>query len=124
MALVKFTDGFNGTCEVGGQTLHINEEGIHPYDMTFAALASCLYSTLLDVCEHRSIVLKSSDVTVEGFKRTTIPATLEHVTIRIVTDTDTDIEDLKKALNRAVDCCSMFQTIAKVAEMEYSIEKK
>ncbi|NCB33538.1 MAG: hypothetical protein EOM64_06605 [Erysipelotrichia bacterium] len=124
MALVKFKNGFNGTYEIGGQVLQINENGIHPYDMTFGAVASCLYSTLLDVCEHRKIELKSSEVTVDGVKRTSVPATLEHVTIRIVTDTDTDIEDLKKAMNRAVECCSMVQTVAEVAEIEYSIEKK
>lgn len=125
MALVKFTDGFNGTYEIGGQTLHIDgEDGIHPYDMTFGAVASCMYATLLDVCENRNIVIRSSDVTVTGEKRTTVPMTLEHVCIRVVTDSDSDLETLQKAMDRTIQACSMVQTVAKVAEIEYHIEKK
>ena len=51
MAYIEYRNGFNGTYKVGGQTLLIGKEKLMPYDMTYGAIASCLYSISLNPWE-------------------------------------------------------------------------
>lgn len=124
MAKIHFEDGFHGTYEAGNQTLTISKEGLLPYDMTYGALAGCLYSNFLKHLSTFGLSVNSTDVLIEGEKRKTVPATLEHVRIVFETDSDADLADLQGCLAEATKTCSMFQMISKVAEMEFTVVKK
>lgn len=124
MALVQFTNGFNGTYEAGGQTLKVGKEALAPYDMTYGGLAACLYSNFLKHCGEAGAEVVSGDVYIDGKKRDAVPATLEHVDILFRVDSSADEAVLAEALKKATETCSMFQTIAAVAKMEYKLEKK
>jgi uncharacterized OsmC-like protein len=51
---VEFQKGFNGIgTNDRGSTLKISSEEWHPYELLFTALASCMYSTYLDVIDKK-----------------------------------------------------------------------
>ncbi len=130
MAVLKvinqFTNTFKGTMIAKRGTVAIgSEEGtVAPYDMLFGALASCMYSTFLDIMEKKKVPFEAVDVEISGEKRTTIPMTLEWVTVKFVVKGAP--EDKHKAFQQALDLaakyCSIYQTIAHVAEMKTEIE--
>lgn len=122
MAVIRFENGFVGTYQVGGQTLHISKEAIRPYDMTYGAIAGCLWSNFLNLAKDMEI--RSADVVVNGTKRETTPTTLEHVTILIRIDTNASDEKIQNTLDEAIRVCSMVQTVAMVAKIDYSFERK
>lgn len=124
MALVQFKDGFKGIYEAGNQTLQVGDGGLVPYDMTYGALSACLYSNFLKHAKAAGAEIKGTDVYVDGRKRNGVPATLEHVDILFRVDSDADEAVLQDCLKKATETCSMYQTIACVAEMEYRAEKK
>ena len=122
MALIKFHDGFNGTYEVGGQTIRIAMDGVHPYDMTFGAMASCMYATFLDHTNARNIKVDEVEIYIDGQKRKEIPTTLDHVDILMRVRSSADEAVLKECMDGAMRDCSMIQTVYKVAEIDYSME--
>ena len=123
MALVVFENGFQGTYEAGQQTLKIGMDALLPYDMTYGALSACLYSNYLKHAAAAGIEIRKTEVYVDGKKRDAVPATLETVDILFRTDSDADEEALQACLQKATETCSMFQTIACVAQMNYKLEK-
>lgn len=124
MAIVRFREGFHGIYEVGDQKLEIGNKKIRPYDMTYGAVASCLYATLLGYAKEQGLHIDGADVVVDGVKRETSPTTLEHVTILIRIDSPEPMESLQKAMDYAMANCSMVATVAMVAKIDAGIEKK
>ena len=53
MAELYYHDGFHGSYQIGNQTLSIGKDAIMPYDMTYGAIASCLYATYLGIAMQR-----------------------------------------------------------------------
>ena len=52
MAKLVFNGDFNGTYQVRNQKLVLDkEDGLRPYDLTYGAIAGCLYSTFLNILE-------------------------------------------------------------------------
>ena len=123
MAELKYRDGFHGTYEVGGQTLKIGMDAIRPYDMTYGAVASCMWATYLDVTKKKEVSVQGADVSISGFKRKAIPATLERVVIHVTVYSKEPLEKLQECMDLAIKYCSMVQTVAKVAAIEYDIQK-
>lgn len=117
MALIRFDNGFHGIYKVKGQTLEIGTGGLEPYDMTYGAIGSCLFSTLLKVAEEQGITLSGVEVLIEGRKRQSVPAMVEYLKIRVYAGGDTS-EDLQSCLQEACEKCSMVSTFAKVAEID------
>ena len=122
MALLKFHDGFNGTYEVGGQTLKIGKDGIKPYDMTYGAVASCMYATFLDHTNAKGLKVGDVEIYIDGRKRKEIPTTLEYVNILMRVGGPESEEALKECMDLAMRDCSMVQTVYKVSEIEYTFE--
>ena len=122
MALLKFKNGFNGTYEIGDQTLRIGMDGIKPYDMTFGAMAACMYATFLDQTNARGVKVGEVEVYIDGKKRKEIPTTLEHVDIFMRVQSEAPEEVIKKCMDGAMRDCSMIQTVMKVAVIDYSLE--
>lgn len=121
---LKFTNAFegeliahNGNAKIGG------EEGmLAPYDMLFGALASCLYSTFLDVAKKKRIGFERVEMEVTGEKRETIPTTLKWVNVSCVVFHAEKQKGLEQAFQLATEYCSIYQTLAHVAEMRYDIK--
>lgn len=123
MAFLKFHDGFNGTYEVGGQTINISRDGVKPYDMTYGAVASCMYATFLDHTNERGLKVGDVEIFIDGRKRKEIPTTLEYVEILMRVQGDpADEAALKECMDFAIRDCSMVQTVMKVSDLEYKFE--
>lgn len=123
MALLKFHDGFHGSYEVGGQTIEIGPDGVKPYDMTYGAVASCMYATFLDHTNEKGVQVGDVEIYIDGRKRTEIPTTLEYVNILMRVSSEEPEEVLKECMDLAMRDCSMVQTVYKVSEIEYKLEK-
>ena len=102
----------NSEIKIGGE---IGETA--PYDMLFGALASCLYSTFLDIAIKKRIQYDKCVIKVDGVKRSEIPMTLETVTVTAEVYNPTKEKGLDEAFRLACDYCSIFATISKVADI-------
>ena len=116
MTQVFFKDGFHGMTEIGGQTLQIAGDRILPYDLTYSAIAACLYSTFLDVLEEMQLHVEQAIVDVNGVKRETVPPTVQNLFIHVQVKSTDELMQLRMILAKAASRCSMVQTFAQVAE--------
>lgn len=105
-----------GTVDIG-----IEEGTIEPYDMVFGALGSCLYSTFLDIAVKKKIVYDGVKMKVSGEKRTEIPTTLKTVNVEVTVVNPEKEKGLDQAMRLATEYCSVYQTLAHVADMSYSL---
>ncbi len=122
---IVFGSGFNGYMEAGGQKIVISGPGVHPYDMTFGATASCLYSTFLDYVNANQLDVRGAEIIVTGEKRTEPdPCYLTWVNVDITVDSDADMEDIEKAWDYAWKNCSMLNMVAHVAKCTFDLKKK
>ncbi len=99
----------------------ITEGTVAPYDMLYGALASCLYSTFLDVSLKKRIRYDAVEMVVSGEKRKEIPTTLEwvHIKARVI-NADKE-QGLEQAFKLATEYCSIYETLSKVAKMTYEL---
>ncbi len=121
---VKFTNEFRGQLIGPRGTTEIGQvEGtVAPYDMLFGALASCLYSTFLDIAVKKRINFDSVDIEVSGEKREEIPMILSWVTVKLKVKNADKEKGLRQAADLATQYCSIYHTLAQVAEMKLEIE--
>ena len=90
---------------------------IGPYEYLLGALSGCWYSTLTDVIKD-GITYDWCDIHVEGVKREESPTTLKHTRLTVTVKNPSDFDVFRKACEATCGYCSIFQTIAKVSEME------
>lgn len=105
-----------GTVDIG-----IEEGTIEPYDMVFGALGSCLYSTFLDIAVKKKIVYDGVKMKISGEKRTEVPTTLKTVNVDVTVVNPEKEKGLDQAMRLATEYCSVYQTLAHVADMSYSL---
>lgn len=122
---IEFTNGFQGVAKMPNVDVKIGmgEGEALPYDLLFSALASCLYSTFLDINEKKKIAFDNCTIKVSGEKRTEIPATLEWVNVEFaITGVDESKQKgVEKAAELSTKYCSIYQTVAQVAEMSVNV---
>lgn len=120
---VRFTEGFKGELTAKNATVAVGggEGLLAPYDMLLGALATCLYSTFLDVIEKKRITFDKTDIIITGEKRKTIPMTLEWVKVIIEIKNASDKKGVQKAAQLAAKYCSVYETISNVAEMKLEV---
>ena len=118
---LTFKDGFNGVLEAKNTSIQVGgtEGTAAPYDMLLGALGSCLYATFLDIAVKKRIEYDRVEIKIKGEKRTEVPMTLKEVDIEaVVYGSKAEKEKgLTQAFQLATRYCSVFQTVAKVAEM-------
>jgi len=121
---VRFTEGFKGELTAKNATVAVGggEGLLAPYDMLLGALATCLYSTFLDVIEKKRITFDKTDIIITGEKRKTIPMTLEWVNVIIEIKNASDEKGVQKAAQLAAKYCSVYETISKVADMDLVVK--
>lgn len=125
---IQFKDTFEGVLKASRVDINIgmNEGEASPYELLSGALASCLYSTFLDVVEKKKLSFESCTINVTGEKRTSIPMTLEWVSVEFNIKGANNLESKEKAFIKSAELatkyCSIYQTIAQVAKMEHRIK--
>lgn len=121
---IFFTNEFSGELVVanGKVAIGVEKGTVAPYDLLFGALASCLYATFLDVAEKKKIGFESARIEVTGEKRTETPTILTWVDTKIIIKGAEKEKGLEKSYEMATKYCSIYQTIAQVAKMTWSVE--
>jgi putative redox protein len=93
-----------------------------PYELLLGGLSYCLFSTFVSIAEKMQLAYEGVDMQVTGVKRDEKVATLKTCTIEAKAKGVQDQEKFKKAFEISTRYCSVFQTISKVADMEWNIE--
>jgi len=121
---IKFKDGFNGKlfAEKGSVAVGTADGALLPYDLLFGALATCLYSTFVDVAKKKKITYDSANVIVTGEKRKEIPATLSWVNVVLEVKNASEEKGILRSAELAIKYCSVYETISKVADMNLEVK--
>ncbi|MDP3386014.1 MAG: OsmC family protein [Eubacteriales bacterium] len=120
---LSFQQEFKGQLITDNHTIDIGTEkgSLAPYDMLLGALASCYYSTFLDVVNKKKLSFDKVDIIVTGEKREEIPTTLKWVNLDIKILGAASQKGIVKAGEMAAKYCSVYQTISHVADMKWNI---
>jgi putative redox protein len=123
MVELSFQQEFKGQLKADNHTINVGEDkgSLAPYDMLLGALASCYYSTFLDVANKKKLTFDKAEITVTGEKREEIPTTLKWVNLDIKIHGASSQKGIVKAGEMAAKYCSIYQTIAHVADMKWGI---
>jgi putative redox protein len=120
---IEFQDGFNGlSVNSNGKTLKVGKDDWRPYEMLHTALASCMYSTFLDVINKKKLEYSKVAMTVDSTKKDEIPSSIESIDIEFkVFGTDKEneknVKKFEKSQGLAAKYCSMHNTLKEVAEI-------
>jgi|LGOV01.1.fsa_nt_gb putative redox protein len=96
----------------------VDDGTLEPYDMFFGALGSCVYATFLDIVNKKKITFDRAEVIVTGEKRKEVPTTLMWATVEFVIYGAENKKGIEKSADLAAKYCSIYTTIAQVAEMK------
>jgi len=124
---VEFQNGFNGvSTNDSGSTLSISMEQWKPYELLFTALASCMYSTFLDVIDKKRLDYDKISITVDGEKIEDIPSFLKKAEIVFTVsgadkDNEKTVAKFEKSLKLSEKYCSIYNTLTKIAELNSTI---
>jgi len=120
---LTFEQAFKGTlsAERGSVAIGIEENTLAPYDMFLGALGSCLYATFLEIINKKRLTFENVNIAIDGVKREEVPTTLKTVEVKFTVTGASKTKGFEQALKLATEYCSVYQTIAKVADMSYSI---
>lgn len=120
---IEFQNGFNGECtNEGGAVLNVAADQWRPYELLFTALASCMYSTFLDVINKKNLNYKKVIISVDGEKIDDIPAMLNKADIIFtITGAEKDNEKIIAKFERSLllseKYCSIYNTLTKIAKL-------
>ncbi len=122
-AVLKITkEGWRGEND-SGAALDISTDGtsMGPYNLLLLALGSCLESTFEDVARKMRISWESVTMDISGEKRDEVPTFLKQCTVSLQVTGASDEKRFKRAFSVAARYCSIYQTLSKVAEMDWNI---
>ena len=122
---MEFSMPFKGVGKTDrGNTVEIDEgkEHAEPYDLLLMALGSCLYSTFEDILAKKKLSYESLEIDLTGEKRSEIPTTLKYCNIVFTAKTDEkNRKSFTKSMELACKYCSIYNTLAHVADMNSEI---
>lgn len=127
-AKITFDNGFNGKVvgDRGEANIGATGNSFVPYELLYGALSSCVHATVLGVMSKMRLEYETVEYDVTGNKRSEVPTFLTDVFFN-VTMTGVPEEKQKKvikAIELGTEYCSIYNTLAKVAEMHLKIEFK
>ena len=125
-AHLEFKKDFKGKLILADGEIGIgmNPNEARPYDLLQGALVSCLHSTLLEILTKKRIDIDSVYYQVSGEKRDEIPTTLKSVSIEAFFSPSDKEEQIRKSMELACKYCSVYNTLAQVAEMKMTMSFK
>jgi len=123
---VNFNESFKGELIApnGKVSIGSNEGELLPYDLLLGGLASCVHATFLGIARKKRITYDTITYDIEGIKREEVPTTLKDVYVNVTFTNASDKEKIDKSMELACRYCSIYQTLANVAEMHLKIEHK
>lgn len=124
---IEFENGFNGVAsnETGAE-LKVAVDQWRPYELLFTALASCMYSTFLDVINKKKLEYNTITISVDGEKVDDVPSFLKTADIVFtISGAEKDNEKIsarfEKSLILAEKYCSIYNTLTKIAQLKSSL---
>ncbi|MFA6775256.1 MAG: OsmC family protein [Sphaerochaetaceae bacterium] len=93
-----------------------------PYEYLLGALSGCLFMTFKDIAAKMHLSYEHISFRTHGVKRDEVPKWLQSVDITIVVTGASDPQAFTKAFEIATRYCSIYNTLAKVAKMEWTVE--
>lgn len=108
----------------GGYSVNIGPEAgaALPYDLLLSALGSCFYATFLSITNEKKLSFEKVEIDLSGEKRDEVPTTLKNCRIVLKVMGVENQEGFQEALDLACNKCSIYQTLAHVAEMEAELQ--
>lgn len=122
--IVTHFDGSEGRLVTdSGATVDIGaaEDKFVAYELLLGGLSHCLYSTFESIGEKMQLKYGKVDLNVTGVKRDEKVATLETCSVEIEATGVEDEAKFEKAFEIATRYCSIYNTISKVASMEWKV---
>ena len=106
-----------------GATLELSRKphAFAPYELLLGGLSYCLFSTFESISEKMQVSYVGMEMDIKGEKRDEKVATLETCLITVSANGVEDEEKFKKAFEISTRYCSVFQTLSKVATMNWNI---
>lgn len=114
-------DGHLHTDSGASLELNRNPQGFAPYELLLGSLSYCLFSTFESIAEKMQLTYTGLDMDIKGEKRDEKVATLETCLIIVTAKGVESEEKFKKAFEISTRYCSVFQTLSKVATMNWDI---
>lgn len=121
---LAFGNEFSGTLCCDHTTIKIGKDNgqAMPYELLLGALGSCLYATFVGIAHKKKLAFESVEIRIEGEKREEVPTTLKRVAIFFVFNGVENLDGFSSAVELAAKYCSVYSTLAKVAEIVMSVE--
>jgi putative redox protein len=122
-ARLQFGKGFSGTASGERTSVPVNMDaaGFQPYEFLYSALGSCVHATFLGVAEKMRVTFDEVEYHITGIKREEIPTFLIECTMTVTVKNANDPVKFDKAFDLGTKYCSVFNTIATVAQMKVTI---
>lgn len=117
---MRFERGFEGELITAKHTVGIGKglDRFAPYELLLGALGSCFYSTFLDIADKMRLRFDRAELAISGTKRTQVPTTLEHATLRLTIYGAPEHKGFERAVQLAGKYCSIHATLEKVADLK------
>lgn len=100
-----------------------DKDTVAPYELLLGGLSYCLFKTFESIAEKMQVEYAGMDIDIVGVKRDDKVAMLETVTLKV--DAKGIKEEQKGKFSKAFEVstryCSVFNTLAKIAEMKWDI---
>ncbi|MBI9097118.1 MAG: OsmC family protein [Spirochaetaceae bacterium] len=125
--IIEFQNGFQGVCRnESGSSLEVAPDKWRPYELLQTALASCMYSTFLDVVNKKKLDYDKVVIAVDGEKIDDIPSFLKKVDITFTVhgankEDEKILARFEKSLKLAEKYCSIYNTLNKIAELNSTL---
>jgi putative redox protein len=119
-------DGENKGQLIASSQTELGAVGFAPYELILGGLGACLNHTFQSVVDKQRLSIHSITYDIKGTKRETVPTMLKEVVVEaVVTGVEPGKEDkIQKAFDKACEYCSMYNTLAQVAEMKPNLTFK
>lgn len=121
---LKFNQNENILKAENNHIVSLFNDGAKPYDLLLGALGSCFYATFVSITEKKRLTFGEVTLQITGTKRSTVPTTLEHVTIDMTIINPSNEEQIKKSAILGAKYCSIHDMISKVANIDLNISFK
>ncbi len=121
---LAFNNEFQGYMETGNGKVEIAKKAMHPYNLLFGALGSCLYATFLDIVYKKRLTFDGVDMEVSGSHKDTPPTTLEKVFIKFIIKNPSNQAQFQRSIELAAKYCTIHETISRVATINTEVEFK
>ncbi|MBN2658468.1 MAG: OsmC family protein [Spirochaetales bacterium] len=125
---IEFRDGFQGlSVNSNGKTLKVGIDDWRPYEMFHTALASCMYSTFLDVINKKKLDYEKVALTVDSRKKDEIPSSIEKIDIEFKIfgadkEDEKTVKKFIKSQDLAAKYCSMHNTLKDIVNITSKVE--